>query len=155
MSINKKLKHQLQDSGELFLQGLRQYISRKMKDQLGHDWPIIYKEGLLPGHQKDWDKGLMEGKDPVDLIDWGHLKHFTIQNKIFFKDDFGRMANRLPTWMEEIVDVRNNWAHTIDIDLDDAIRTLGNMIRILHYIKMDDIAGHIKKIRLDFYPERP
>lgn len=154
MSINKKLKHQLQDSGELFLKGLRLYISRKMKDQLGHDWPIIYKESLLPGHQKDWDKGLMEGKDPIDLIDWGHLKHFTLQNKIYFKDDFGRMANRLPTWMEEIVDVRNNWAHTADIDLDDAIRTLGNMIRILHYTKMDDIAGHIKKIRLDFYPEK-
>lgn len=154
MNINKKLQRDLQDAGELFLKGFRQYIAKKMKDHIGHDWPIIYKEGLLPGQQKDWEKGLMEGKNPADLIDWGHLKHFTIQNKPYFKDDFGRMTNRLPTWMEEIVDVRNDWAHTQDIDQDDALRMLGNMIRILQYIRMEDIAGFLKKIRMDFYPEK-
>jgi len=154
MNINKKLQRELQDAGELFLKGLRHYIADRMKDHFGPDWPIIYKEGLLPGQQKDWEKGVISGKDPVDLIDWGHLKHFTIQNKTCFKEDFGRLTNRLPTWMEEIVDVRNDWAHTQDIDQDDAIRMLGNMVRILQFCKMDDIAAFLKKVRLDFYPEK-
>lgn len=154
MNINKNLQRQLQDAGEIFLKGIRLYIAEKMNASLGFDWPILYKEGLLPGQQKEWEKGLMDGKDPVDLIDWGHLKYFTIQNKQYFKDDFGRHTNRLPTWMEEIVDVRNEWAHTHDIDLDDALRMLGNMIRILQFIKMDGISEHIKKTRIDFYPEK-
>lgn len=154
MNINKKLQRDLQDAGEQFIRGLRVYISRKMNDSLGSDWSIVYRKGLLPGQQKEWDRGLMEGKDLVELIDWGHLKHFTLQSKNYFREDFGRMTNRLPTWIEEIVDVRNDWAHTHDIDQDDAIRMLGNMIRILQYIKMEDLAGLLKKTRMDFYPEK-
>ena len=48
MNINKKLQRELQDAGELFLKGFRQYIADRMKDQFGPDWPLIYKECLLP-----------------------------------------------------------------------------------------------------------
>jgi hypothetical protein len=154
MNINKPLQRELQDAGELFLKGFRLFLYEKMYAAIGHDWAIVYKEGLLPNQQKDWENELMKGKDPVDLIDWGHLKHFAIQNKHYFKDDFGRQTNRLPTWLEEIVEVRNDWAHTHDIDQDDALRMLGNMIRILNYIKMEEISEQLKKVRLDFYPEK-
>ncbi|MDX8340543.1 DUF499 domain-containing protein [Draconibacterium sp. IB214405] len=153
VNINKPQNRELQDAGELFIKGFRIYLVEKMIAKIGQDWGIVYKDDLLPQHQKIWDEGLMAGKDPVELIDWGHLKHFSIHNKDYFKDDFGRNTNRLPTWLEEIVEVRNDWAHTHDIDQDDAIRMLGNMIRILNYIKMDSIAEQLKKIRLGFYPE--
>ncbi|MBW6537009.1 MAG: DUF499 domain-containing protein, partial [Mariniphaga sp.] len=154
MKISQSQRRELQDSGELFLKGFRLYVYEKMHESLGHDWPIVYKEGLLPNHQKDWENELKKGRDPVELIDWGHLKYFAIQNKHYFKNDFGKQTNRLPTWLEEIVDVRNDWAHNHNIELDDAIRALGTMVRILQAISMDEIAEKIKMIRISFYPEK-
>lgn len=154
MNINKPQRRELQEAGEFFLKGFRLYMYEKMYAAIGHDWAIVYKEGLLPGQQREWENELKKGKDPVDLIDWGHIKHFAIQNKHYFKEDFGRNTNRLPTWLEEIVETRNDWAHSHDIDEDDARRALGNMIRILNYIKMDEISETIKKVQYSFYPEK-
>lgn len=154
MPINKTQTKQLGDALQSFLEAIRLYIISKMSVNYPEDWSLIYSQSLSPFHKKHWDDGLMEGKSPKELIDFGHLKQFVIENKNYFKDDFKRQTNLLPSWLEEIANCRNEWAHQHDIELDDALPALGNIIRILQTIGKDEIAEKVKTIRQDFYPEK-
>jgi len=154
MSLNKTQNKQLGEALYSFLEAIRLYIIEKLSVNYPDDWDLIYAQSLSPFHKKQWDNGIMEGKSPQELIDFGHLKQFTIDNKQYFRDDFKRQTGMLPTWFEEIATVRNDWAHQHDMELDDALRALGNMIRILQTIGRVEIAEKIKNIRLGFYPEK-
>jgi len=154
MSIDKTQTKQLGDALQNFLEGIRLYIIAKMSVNYPQDWGIIYAQSLSPVQKKFWDDGLQSGKSPKELIDFGHLKQFAIENKHYFKEEFKRQTNLLPTWLEEIANARNEWAHQQEIELDDALRALGNIIRILQTIGMDEIAEKVKIIRQDFYPEK-
>ncbi len=154
MPINKTQSKQLGDALQSFLEAIRLYIIEKMSVNYPHDWGLIYAQSLSPFHKKYWDEGLLDGKSPKELIDFGHLKQFVIDNKQYFKEEFKRQTNLVPSWMEEIANTRNGWAHSHDIELDDALRALGNIIRILQTIEMEEIAEKVKTIRLDFYPEK-
>jgi len=154
MAINKTQRQQLDEALTSFLDAIRLYIIEKMSVNYPEDWGLIYAQSLSPFHKKNWDNGLMEGKSPKELIDFGHLKQFVIDNKQYFKEDFKRKTGMLPTWFEEISLVRNDWAHNHEIELDDASRALGTMVRILQAISMGEIAEKIKNIRVGFYPEK-
>jgi hypothetical protein len=154
MSVNKTQNQQLGEALQSFLEAIRFYIIEKLSVNYPEDWGLIYVQSLSPFHKKHWDNGLLDGKSPQELIDFGHLKQFTIDNKQYFREDFKRQTGMLPTWFEEIASVRNEWAHQHEIELDDALRALGNMIRILQAVGMEEIAEKIKKIRLGFYPEK-
>ncbi len=154
MPIDKTQTKQLGDALQSFLEAIRLYIIEKMSVNYPQDWSLIFAQSLSPYHKKFWDEGLMDGKSPKELIDFGHLKQFVIDNKQYFKEEFKRQTNLVPSWMEEIANTRNAWAHSHDIELDDALRALGNIIRILQTIQMDEIAEKVKTIRLDFYPEK-
>lgn len=154
MPIDKIQTKQLGDALQSFLEAIRLYIIEKMSYNYPDDWSLIYSQGLSSFHKKFWDEGLMDGKSPKELIDFGHLKQFVIDNKHYFKEEFKRQTNLLPSWLEEIANTRNAWAHQHDIELDDALRALGNIIRILQSIGMDEIAEKVKEIRIGFYPEK-
>lgn len=154
MPIKKIQRQQLDEALTNFLDAIRLYIIEKMSFNYPDDWGLIYAQSLSPFHKKVWNNGLMEGKSPKELIDFGHLKQFVIDNKQYFREDFKRQTGMLPTWFEEISLVRNNWAHNHDIELDDAIRALGTMVRILQFIGMDEVGEKIKNFRLSFFPEK-
>src|SRR6056297_3903682 len=98
MSINKSQTKQLGEALQSFLEAIRLYIIEKMSERYPKDWGLIYAQSLSPYHKKQWDNGLMEGKAPEELIDYGHLKQFTIENKDYFRGDFKRQTGMLPTW---------------------------------------------------------
>ena len=135
MTINKTQTKQLGDALQSFLEAIRLYIIEKMSVNYPQDWSLIYAQSLSPFHKKHWDDGLMDGKSPKELIDFGHLKQFVIDNKQYFKEEFKRQTNLVPSWLEEIANTRNGWAHSHDIELDDALRALGNIIRIFKPLK--------------------
>jgi len=87
-----------------------------------------------------WETQLKEGTPPEEIVDYGHLKAFAIQQKKLLFADFGKNANRLPTWFDEINDIRTGWAHHKSIDEDDLKRGVGNIKRIADALGKQEIC---------------
>ena len=133
---------------DIFLEAFRNYIVTKITGMVGNDkWPEAYRAGLSVKNKEFWDRDLATGEIPKNLIDWGHLRFFAIDYKSEIRSDFGRKTNSLPTWIDEIVDIRIDWAHSKGLKKEDVDRALGNMIRIFQILKMPDVEEKIRDLR--------
>ena len=135
---------------DAFIVPFRQYIATLLKKHVGEEWADAYAYTLSERQQQFWYEGIEKGRSPVDLIDWSHLKVFSMKYKNALRDDFGRKVNSLPTWLEEIVEVRNAWAHNDTLDDDDGDevdRAMGNMVRIFQILDMKDSEKEIRELR--------
>jgi ATP-dependent Lon protease len=114
-----------------FIHAIRAYVKSSLSAIPGKElWHEHLYNCLHPSQQTLWENALKDGTEPEELIDYGHLKAFAIQHKSLLWDDFGKVANRLPTWFDEINDIRTGWAHHKAIEPDDFTRGLGNIKRI-------------------------
>ena len=132
---------------DIFIENFRTFIIKTLKNNVGEKWPDAFKFLLRSDHQDFWEKDIASGSSAETLIDWKHLKSFSIGCKEFLRNDFGRKTNSLPTWIEEIVDVRNLFAHSKPLDEDSVDRAISNMIRIFQLSKMETAEKNIRALR--------
>jgi predicted AAA+ superfamily ATPase len=133
----------------LFLEAFRLYTVSVLRQTHGKDeWENRFVNDLLPDQQRNWDRGISQGSAPEKLIDFGHLKNFAIKNKDLLKDDFSRNVNKLPTWFEEIAEVRNKTHHYAgELDDLDVSRTYSNMVLIARAIKMKELEDELNRLQ--------
>lgn len=133
----------------LFLEAFRLYTVSVLTQAHGEEeWENRFVNDLLPDQQRNWDRGISQGTAPEKLIDFGHLKNFAIKNKDLLKEDFSRNVNKLPTWFEEIADVRNKTHHYAgELDDLDVSRTYSNMVLIARAIKMKDLEDELNRLQ--------
>jgi len=91
---------------------------------------------------------------PETLIDFGNLKSFSLGYKEHLKADFGKKAMNLPTWFDDIADVRNKCQHFNPITKDQATHAYTTMLMILDILKLKDAGDEIRAIR-DGKPAAP
>ena len=132
---------------DIFIDNFRIYVIDTLESKVGKKWPDVFKSILRDEHQQYWDNDIIAGKESKNLIDWKHLKSFSIGCKEFIRNDFGRKTNSLPTWLEEIVDVRNSFAHNDSLDEYDVDRAISNMIRIFQLAKITNAEKNIRSLR--------
>lgn len=149
--MSKITKIQYEDLGSAFnnaIKALRFYVIGVLTKKFGSEiWSDEFRDCLYENQIELWDSDIKNGIDPKDLIDFGHLKPFTLKFRDLIKEDFGKKVNRIPTYMEEIAEVRNKWAHHQDIDSDEFRRTFGNLIIISEQLAMSDLVKELKVLR--------
>lgn len=148
MAKPTQTKDNLNKALGLFIEALRPYlVSLLMKEHGETGWRDAFESELLPDQRRDWERGLNQGTAPENMIDYRHLKNFAVRNKELLKDDFKRNINKLPTWLEEITDVRNKIHHYQEIDDTDARRTFDNMLLIAKATGMNDLQDELTRLQ--------
>jgi len=130
-----------------FIKALRLHISLELGNELGGNWEDRYVETLL-NHQKDsWELGRNNGTDPIQLIDYGNLRSFALNNREFFNRDFGPRKYNLPTYFADINAARNMAAHNLPFDEDIADTAYLNMIYIADVLNMVELVEELRELR--------
>ena len=122
----------------LLKEGLRPFVEREMKSKLGDDWNIEVEDVLS-------DRRLGEGKGDamedvaVQLVimdrQWGKV----------FRKTLGKSERSL---VNEILEVRNIWAHQGNFSSDDADRALDSIARLLTSISAPQ-SNDVTKMKME------
>ena len=131
----------------MFIEAFRPYIVLKLTENAGDKWDKWFYEALSDAQKANWDLGIKNGTPPVNLIDFHHLKSFAIKYKDLLKSDFGRDASKLPTWLQEIADVRNKCNHFQEVEERDIRRAFDNMIDIANILKLKELKLEIERLQ--------
>jgi predicted AAA+ superfamily ATPase len=131
----------------LFIEAFRPYIVLKLTENAGDKWDKWFYEALSDAQKDNWDLGIKNGTPPVNLIDFHHLKSFAIKYKEILKPDFGKDTSKLPTWLQEIADVRNKCNHFQEVEDRDIRRAFDNMIDIANILKLKELKVEIERLQ--------
>lgn len=147
MITTEQLREHLGKALEKSLNTLRLYTYHKLSNVDGNRWHILFRDALSPGMQKQWEQRIKEGTKPEDAIEFHYLSRFVQNRRNFFEEDFGRKVWNVPTWLSEVQDVRNKFAHIQTIEEDEALRALNNLILIFKHLGMSELEQEIMDIR--------
>ena len=118
---------------KLLQDGLTPFVERQLKSRFGGVWQDKVTERL---------------KDSKAWNSYGFLK---IMNS-FWKDVFAHLQNPARSYVNEIIHIRNRWAHQEDFTHEDADRALDTMRRLLMAIGNQDHASKIHSLRKEMSP---
>jgi len=139
---------QLYRAFSVFIEAFRTYSSSVLEQNFGDKWPADFTICLTPDQKFIWDQGLKNGSNPMNLIDYNHLKSFAIKFRDLLKDDFKKNTMSLPTWLDEIYQLRNKIAHfDTDLDQDDITKVWIHMKTIAKLAKMQDLEKELNSIQ--------
>ena len=130
-----------------FIEAMRLFIFSELEVKHGESWEKEYRDSLFPNQQEHWDRNLQEGQNPIQLIDYGNLKSFAINQKTFFREYFGRETNQLPTIFNQIAEARNILAHHSSFDDDKAEKAYLHMIEIAKKLRMNELEASLRKLK--------
>ncbi|MBX7052699.1 MAG: DUF499 domain-containing protein [Flavobacteriales bacterium] len=130
-----------------FIEAFRPYVVSVLMEQDGDRWPALFVESLYPQQKEAWNLGLKQGTSPEALIDYGNLKSFALKYKDLLKADFGKDANKLPTRLETIYDVRNKLAHFQELTTDEVAEAFISMKSISRSLKMADVESELTQLQ--------
>lgn len=133
----------------LFIEAFRPFIVSRLMINEGELWPAKFTDSLSFDQKDKWNMGLRNGSTPETLIDYHHLKSFSIRNKELLKEDFGKRVGDLPNWLGEIAQVRHEVAHFNNVDEDEATKAWIHMKTIAKTIGMPELEEELKKIQAD------
>ena len=132
-----------------FIEEMRLYLSKGLKTQYGEAWERKYCESLLHTQREQWGIRLQEGINPIQLIDFGNLKSFALNNRSFFENDFGNQKNTLPTVFGQISEARNMLNHYGVFDNDKAEKAYLHMIDIAKKLDWNKLENDIRCLKRD------
>lgn len=143
MNITQTEKTKLYDALALFQNAFRTYLVKSLKDQYGDNWLNNFKESLLSQQVNNLERSLQNNPEPERSVDFQHFKSFALRNKDLIRNDFGNKTNDLPTWLGEIVEVRNKIAHFDEISKDEATKAWIHLRAIARMIGENEIEREI------------
>ena len=146
MNINQNEKTKLYDALALFQNAFRSYIVKLLRGKYGDDWLSKFKGMLYSQQLENWERNLQSSSSPESSIDFQHFKSFALNSKDLTRNDFGNKTNDLPTWLGEIVEVRNKIAHFDEISRDEAIKAWINLRTISRIIGEGDLEREISNL---------
>ncbi|MGL1937137.1 MAG: DUF499 domain-containing protein [Fibrobacterales bacterium] len=129
-----------------FVEAMRLYVYTLLSKEHGDNWVSVYIKTLSPKQISDWEKGVTNGSTPSALVDFHNLRGFALGCKDILRNDFGRDANNLPTWLGDIAEVRHKCNHYQQLDDLDFQNAYVNMLKISKQLKMDEL-----EVRLTHY----
>ncbi|URR35773.1 DUF499 domain-containing protein [Thermosynechococcus sp. HN-54] len=142
------MNSQLADAFKLYANHVCPFVVDKLKAHYGEGraWFEAYLQSLSERRRENVLQELEKGTLPEEVVDITHLKDVFLGQREVFRDTFKRHA-RVVAWVDEIVEVRNLWAHQDDIRPEDSYRTLDSIARILEIIGATEAAITVKALR--------
>ena len=131
----------------VFIEAFRPYVVSVLQKEAGDKWPEWYFDSLTDKQKHSWIEGQKSGTENQNLIDFHNLKGFVLKYKQLLREDFGGKANSLPTWLEEIADVRHKCTHYQEIEDRDINRAFENMLLIAEHTGMGEVGDRIKELQ--------
>lgn len=122
---------------ELMASGLRPFVERELKSQLGENWRNVLPDGAGRG-LKTKPANL---DDPQILL--GVLWD---QWNAAFRNVLGPAERSI---VSELRDIRNRWAHNEQFSSNDAIRALDSIERLLIAVSAGESAAEVGQMRMD------
>lgn len=113
---------------------LAPYVARELRVEYGENW---WSRGVLGVLYDDQKRDLPTEGEDLELISTLDVARCLRLIDIQWRDLFGRKLKREHrTWINELIDTRNKWAHhgLSDIRDDDAWRALDTMTRLVQSI---------------------
>lgn len=147
MNINQTERDNLFKGLGLFLEAFRPYIVLLLMQKAGDDWASEFVETLSPQQKDNWNEKLRDGATPESMIDFHHFKYFALKNKDLLKADFGRKTNSVPSWLDEIADVRHKIAHFQEISQNEATKAWIDMETVSVHLKMPELEKEIVRLK--------
>jgi predicted AAA+ superfamily ATPase len=147
MSINQIEKDNLFKGLGLFLEGFRPFVVEVLRREDGDDWLAKFSDSLSPQKRIAFTNSIANGIPPEAALDYLHLQSFALGNKEVLKNDFGKKAQSLPTWLAEIVDVRNKIAHFDPVEADEAAKAWIHMKTIAKAIKATELESELARLQ--------
>ncbi|WBM74551.1 ATP-binding protein [Saprospira grandis] len=145
--INKGQRDHLFSAMTEFLHAIRVYIVDRMERSYADRWLIEYGASLYESHQEKIIEQLRAGATQASVIDFPHLKSWSLRQKELLSEDFGRMTPKLPTYFSDICDLRNDLAHFSDIDENAYQEGYLNMIKIIQALKKEEVVRKLEALR--------
>ncbi len=133
----------------LFIEAFRPYIVKKLTEKAGDKWDKWFYDAISDAQKDNWNLGIKNGTPPGNLIDFHHLKSFAIKYKDILKSDFGKDTNKLPTWFEEIAEVRHKCNHFQEVEERDIRRAFDIMVDLVSILKMKELKAELEKLQRD------
>lgn len=124
---------------ELLRQGLTPFVERMLNSQMGSSW----------AHQVDTSRkyGLKRNKD--GSVAWDSQALLKTMWS-FWNDAFREVLGQSErTYVSELIDVRNKWAHEDPFSSDDTHRALDSMKRLLEAVSAKAEAEEVDKSRVE------
>jgi len=133
----------------LFINSFRILVKSKLTDNSDGSWDTEFRSILFDSQQRSWDLEVERGVSPELIIDFGHLRTFSIKKKELLEKISGDrvLTNKLPTYFQDINKLRNDWAHFRKIEAADLIKNLTNLRNINDVILSDnELKNKIQKL---------
>ena len=136
----KSNRRQVGEGLDLLVEGMKPFVIQEMKRRHDRDWvheiaEIINKNPSAPKHKITddipWDTSLIAS---IIEAEWRYL----------FRNKLGS-ADR--SMLHEVRDVRNRWAHQKAFSLDDTIRALDTIWRLLSSVSAGEQAAEVDRIK--------
>lgn len=143
---NMKLQENLFKALGLFVEAMRLYVVAKLSAKTTDHWAKLYIDSLTPQQQENWKISIRNGTPPENLIDFHNLKGFALKFRDVIKEDF-KKVNSLPTWFEEIAEVRHKCNHFNDLEEEEVIKAFINMSTIAKAFGMSEVEKEINLLR--------
>lgn len=124
---------------DLLASGLRPFVERELKSQLGDNW-----QNALPDTA---GRGPRAKPQPTNLDDPQILLGLLWDEwNAVFKNTLGHAERSI---VSELRDVRNRWAHNEQFSSNDAIRALDSMERLLNAVSAAEAGAEVGQMRMD------
>ncbi len=122
---------------DLLATGLRTFVERELKSQLGATW-----RNVLPDSGSRGPKSKPANLDDPQVL----LAVLWDQWNAVFRNVLGPAERSI---VSELRDVRNKWAHNEQFSSNDAIRALDSVERMLNAVSAAEAAGEVGQMRMD------
>lgn len=109
---------------------LRLEVRNAMFKEHGNLWDQECREALYDSQITTWDAQIQQGVSPESCLDFGNIGTIMVRNKKAFKVRYGNKANDMVTWLKELREVRNKWAHGHDISDDEWQNSIMTMLKV-------------------------
>src|SRR2546423_10399009 len=123
---------------QLLANGLAPFVDQRLTQRFGNDWPsAVARDGRVPPNAK------------ADA-------HFLLKSMIApWREGFGdTLGHSERSWVGELLDIRNRWAHNETFSSDQAYRTLDTVALLLNACNAGEFAGEIEKMRQELLRTR-
>lgn len=131
----------------IFIEAMRPFIVSVLQKEAGDQWPKWFVESLYQSQKDAWNQGIESGSLPETLVDFQHLKPFSLKYKDLLKPDFGRDMNKAATWFETIYEVRNKIAHFQEITVDERTEAFLHMKSVSKILQMTDLSEELERLQ--------
>lgn len=126
---------------------LRKDIRNAMFKEHGNLWDQECRDALSDSQIVSWDNQIRQGISPEGCLDLGNMGSVVMRNKKAFKTKFGPKTNNMITWLNELREVRNKWAHGQDITEDEWSNTIMTMLKVAQVINSDALEDDLRLLQ--------